>query len=247
MTTEPNAGPAGPADPEPPETEAHTRRWINHHAFFVLAVLTRYRCEIYKDREAYSDEVGEGIESWDADDQALAIEEGRRQLDAQFTQLQYVTRRAAALLPVGIAASVFFLTQLEDLSDITQPRQTIARILLVAGSALTIWGALVMGALIGGRATFMQTDALQLTREPADLRKYLARDYAENVSTGVNTNAARLTHLGTGVTWIAIGALLGVIGLAVSVWSPPPSACDATPANATACVDTGQTTGQDSP
>ena len=242
MTTELDTGPDSPADPEPPKTETHTRRWVHNHAVFVLAVLTRYRFDIYKDREQYSDEVGRGIESWDEDDQALAIEEGRRQLDAQFAQLQYVTRRAAALLPVGIAASVFFLTQLEDLSDITQPRQTIARILLVAGSALTIWGALVMGALVGGRATFMQTDALQLTKEPAGLRKHLARDYAQNVATGVNTNAARLTHLGTGVTWIAIGALLGAIGLAVSVWSPPPSACDATPATASASVDIDQTT-----
>ena len=245
MTTEPHTEPAGQPDPEPPKTEADTRRWVHSHVCFVLAVLTRYRWNIYKDREQYRDEIGEGIESWDDDDQALAIEEGRRQLDAQFAQLQYVTRRAAALLPVGIAASVFFLTQLEDLSDITQPRQTIARILLVSGSALAIWGALVMGALIGGRATFMQTDALQLTKEPPGLRKYLARDYAENVSTGVNTNAARLTHLGTGVAWIAIGALLGVIGLAVSVWSPPPSACDSAPTNTTACVDIDQNTGGD--
>lgn len=247
MTTEPDTDSACPADPEPPDPDAGPRRWVHSHAFFVLAVLTRYRCDIYKDREEYSDEVGEGIESWDEDDQALAIEEGRRQLDAQFAQLQYVTRRATALLPVGIAASVFFLTELEDLSDITQPRRTIARILLVAGSALTIWGALVMGALIGGRATFMQTDALQLTNEPPGLSKYLARDYAENVSTGVNTNAARLSHLGTGVAWIAIGALFGVIGLAISVWSPPPSACDDAPANPTACVDIDNTTGEDSP
>ena len=247
MTTEPNTDPAGAADSEQPKTEADTRRWVHSHAFFVLAVLTRYHCNLYKDREQYSDDVGEGIESWDTDDQALAIEEGRRQLDSQFAQLQYVTRRATALLPVGIAASVFFITQLEDLSDITQPRQTIARILLVAGSVLTIWGALVMGALIGGRATLMQTDALQLTKEPAGLRRYLARDYAENVSTGVNTNAARLTHLGTGVAWIAIGAVLGAIGLAVSVWSPPPSTCDDAPADATTCVDLDQTTGGDWP
>ena len=247
MTTEPNTDPACPPAPEPPRAEIRPRRWVHHHAFFVLAVLTRYRCNVYKDREEYKGEVGEGIESWDQDDQDLAIEEGRRQLDAQFAQLQYVTRRATALLPVGIAASVFFLTELEDLSDITQPRQIIARILLVAGSALTIWGALVMGALIGGRASFMQTDALQLTKEPAGLRKHLARDYAENVSTGVNTHVARLNHLGTGVAWIAIGALLGVIGLAVSVWSPPPSACDDIPASATACADIDQTTGGDSP
>ena len=218
MMTDPNTDLAGSDDSESREAEASPSRWVHHHALFVLAVMTRYHCEIYKVKEQYSDEVGEGIESWDEDDQVLAIEEGRRQLDTQFTQLQYVTRRATALLPVGIAASVFFLTQLEDLSNIAQPRQMIARILLVVGPVLTFWGALVMGALIGDRARFKQTDALQLTKEPADLRKYLARDYAENVSTGVNSNVARLNHLGTGVAWIATGALLGAIGLAVSVW-----------------------------
>ena len=80
-----------------------------------------------------------------------------------------------------------------------------------------------MGALIGDRAPFKQTDAVQLTREPGHLRKYLARDYADNVPTGVDTNAARLTHLGTGVIWIALGALLGVIGLTLSALSAPPS------------------------
>ena len=221
MTTEPNTDLADSDHSESQEGETSRRGWVHHHALFVLAVLTRYHCGIYKVKEPYKEKVGEGIESWDEVDQALAIEEGRRQLDTQFAQLQFVTRRATALLPVGIAASVFFLTELEDLSDIAQPRQMIARILLVAGSVLTIWGALVMGALIGDRARFKQTDVLQLTKETGDLRKHLARDYAENVSTGVNSNLARLNHLGTGVAWIAIGALLGAIGLAFSVWSPP--------------------------
>lgn len=83
---------------------------------------------------------------------------------------------------------------------------------------MAIWGSLVMGALIGGRATYKTTDALLLTNEPGGLRNHLARDYAENVVTGVNTNAARLTHLGTGITWIAIGAILGAAGLAVSAF-----------------------------
>ena len=221
MTTEPNTDLTGSDDSESQEAETSPHPWVHHHVLFVLAVLTRYRCKTYQVKEQYKDKVGKGIESWDDDDRALAIDEGRRQLDRQFAQLQYVTRRATALLPVGIAASVFFLTELEDLSDIAQPRQMIARILLVAGSVLTIWGALVMGALIGDRAKFKQTDALQLTKQTGDLREYLARDYAKNVSTGVNSNLARLNHLGTGVAWIAIGAVLGAIGLAVSVWSPP--------------------------
>ena len=244
MTNEPMPDPASPAEPA---TQTTTRRWIHHHALFVAAALTGYRINIYKDRKVHPGQIGEGIESWDQEDQTLAIEEGRRQLDAQLNQLQYVTSRASVLLPVGIAASVYFLTALKGLGDLTEPRQTITLILLLIGSAATIWGALVMGALIGGRATFSQTDALLLTREPGGLRKHLARDYAENVPTGVNTNAARLTHLGTGVAWIAIGALLGVIGLAISVWPDPPSPCNDTPTNPEPCPDINQPTTEAEP
>ena len=142
-------------------------------------------------------------------DETLAIEEGRRQLDGQVSELRDVTRRASVLLTVGLAAAAFFGTGLEGLGDIVQPWQTIARILLSIGSVLAGWGALVMMALIGDEAPFMQTDAVQLTSEPGNLRKYLARDYAENVPTGVDTNAARVTHLGTGTIWIAIGGSAG--------------------------------------
>ena len=218
MTKDPRPDPVTPAEPPTPTPQTAARWWTHSHLFFVITVFTRYHINIYKDREVHQGKVGEGIGSWNDDDKTLAIEEGRRQLDAQFAQLQYVTSRATALLPVGIAVSVFFLTALGDLDKIGQCAQTIARILLLSGSALATWGTLVLGALIGGRATFKQTDALLLTNEPVGLRNYLARDYAENVPTGVNTNAARLTHLGTGVTWIALGALLGTVGLAVSVW-----------------------------
>ena len=207
-----------PDSPAEPDKKTAPSRWIPDHARFVVAALSGYHIQIYKDREIHRCGVGEGITSWTQADETLAIEEGRRQLDGQRNQLQYVTSRASVLLPVGIAASALFISELEGLGDFALLRQTIARILLLSGAAATFWGALVMGALIGGRETFSQTDAAQLTKQPGGLRKYLARDYAENVRPGVNTNAARLTHLGTGVTWIAVGALPGVIGFAISVW-----------------------------
>ncbi|MCY4434566.1 MAG: hypothetical protein OXE45_12975 [bacterium] len=188
-----------------------------------MAVLTRYKIKNYKHKQIHTGKIGVGIESWNAEDETLAIEEGRRQLQAQFNELQYVTTRASVLLTIATAAAIYFLTGLDDLGGIAQPLQWIARCLLLAGSALAFWGALVMGALIGDRAPFKHTDAVQLTHEPGDLRRHLARDYADNVPTGVDTNAARLTHLGTGVIWIALGALLGVIGLTISELSATPS------------------------
>ncbi|WP_419921983.1 hypothetical protein [Candidatus Poriferisodalis sp.] len=210
----------GSTDPTAPAARApnRSRWWTHHHATFVLAVFTRYRINLYGDRKAHRGSLGDGIESWSDDDRQLAIEEGRRQLDEQRVQLQYLTRRASALLPVGLAVTAFLLTALDDLGMLVQPARTIARVLLLLGPAMTIWGTLVMGALIAGRASFMKTDALQLTHESADLREHLARDYAENVGVGENTNVARLTHLGTGVVWIVIGAIVGAAGLLVIHW-----------------------------
>ena len=216
MTDDPKFGPDPEADQAEPTKQP--RPWQYSHALLILAVLTRYRIDLYRVRKVHPGTIGEGIESWGENDERLAIEEGRRQLDVQFSQLQYVTSRASILLPVGVGASVFFLTALNGLAEVGQPECTIARILLLSGSALSIWGALIMGALIGDRATFKRTDTLLLTKEPPGLRECLARDYAENVAMGENTNAARLTHLGTGVAWITIGAILGVAGYALSVW-----------------------------
>ncbi|WP_419946658.1 hypothetical protein [Candidatus Poriferisodalis sp.] len=196
------------------------RRKGHNHAAFLLASLSRYAFDYYTDRKVHPGRIGSGIDEWDDDDQHLAIEEGKRQLDAQIVQLQQIIRRASVLLPVGLAISVFFLTALDDAATLGQPLQTIIRVALLLGAAMTIWGTLVMGALIGARSTFMRTDTAQLTREPSGLRRYLARDYAENVETGENTIAARLTHLGTGVAWIVLGALIGAVGLAMIYWQP---------------------------
>lgn len=202
------------------DKKTRTRRKRHNHASFVFAVLTRYRFGSYEDREVHPGKIGEGIRFWSEDDRTLAIEEGRRQLDEQFAQERYVTSRASILLPVGIALSAYLLTGMDDVDVLSQPARTIALVLLSLGSAMAIWGSVIMAALIGGRARFKTIDAAQLTTVSGGLRKYLARDYAECVPTGENTNAARLTHLGTGVTWIVVGAFLGAIGLALSQWGP---------------------------
>ena len=196
------------------------RWWEHHHATFMLAVFTRYNINLYTDKIVHRNTMGTGIDKWTAEDHALAIEEGRRQLDGQTAQLQFLTTRASALLTLSLAIAIFFATTLDDLGKLQQPAKTAAYITLGVGTAAVIWGAALMGALIAGRASGQQTDATQLTHEGAGLAEYLARDYATMVGTGVNTNAARLTHLGTGTTAIVLGAILGVVGLVITHWGP---------------------------
>lgn len=197
--------------PSPSKQDEEISKWRTSHFAFVLTVLTRYHLNVYRDKKIHLIEVGEGIESWDADDWDLAIDEGRRQLDAQFAELQFITRRASILLPVGSALSLFLAREW-----VTQSSGTIVAILLIAGFFMSFWGAVVMGALIAGRSPHGLSDVRLLTHETRGLRKYLAHDYADLVPTGHNTKAARLTHLGTGVTWIVWGAILGGIGLLIA-------------------------------
>ena len=220
MTDNPNSDTTATGESKEPSAQGETKRKFQNHFHFVVSVLSCYRINRYEDRKVHPGEVWSGIESWIEDDHNLAIEEGRRQVDAQYAQLQYVTSRASILLPVGIALSAYLLSALDDLSKLEQPAQSIAHVLLGVGAALAIWGAAVMGALIGGRSTLGAIDTALLTKEPTGLREYLARDYAEIVARGEDTNAARLTHLGTGVAWIVFGALVGAAGLALAQWGP---------------------------
>ena len=208
MTSDPKSAPELPVA----ERTQNGHKW-NNHAAFVLTVLSRYRLNIYEDEEIHPTDIGDGIKSWNKDDWTLAIEEGRRQLETQFAQLQLVTRRASTLLSIGIASLLFLFANLFD--DISQDN-LLARIIFIAGSLMVAWGTAIMGALIGARSRYGLSDALLLTKEPTGLRGYLARDYARLVPTGHNTNAALLTHLGTGIAWMMGGGILGVISLLIS-------------------------------
>ena len=138
-----------PASGEAVEKPKWRDRWKGHnHVAFVLTALSGKRLNWYADKEIHCGRLGSGIQLWGDDDHLLAIEEGRRQLGEQFTQLQHIIRRASVLLPVGLAASVFFLTALDGAATIAQPLGTIVRVVLLAGVLMTSWGTLVMGALI---------------------------------------------------------------------------------------------------
>lgn len=195
-------------------------RWRHHHAVFVLAVFSRYNLNFYRDRQVNTNTPVANSDDWTGRDRELIIEEGRRQVDGQYAQLQYITTRAGALLPLAVAIALFFLSAFGDVPRLTQPAESWARILVGTGSALTLWGAMIMGALIGGRAVRETTDTTQLTHRAPGVETFLAEDYPDVVIIGENTTAARLTHLGTGVTWIVSGAVIGAVGLLVLHWSP---------------------------
>lgn len=216
-------------DPGQTSPQPTKGRYAHNHAAFVLDWITGYRFRFYRDRVVHHGEIGANIESWNPEDQKLAIEEGRRQIDDQFAQLQHVTTRASVLLTVGLVVIGFLINVIARINMTAPSWKMVHHIehstgimvasLLLAGTAMTFWGTLIMGALIAGRSHFQRTDAVQITNQPGPLLAYLARDYADSVRTGENTNAARLTHLGTGLRWIVSGALAGVLAEIVKVWS----------------------------
>lgn len=203
-------------------------RSVSNHAAFVLDWITNYRFRFYRDRAVHEGKIGIGTQSWSDKDHQLAIEEGRRQIDDQFTQLQYVTTRASVLLTVGLVVIGFLLTRIEGITitnlswqrvhHIGHLAQLIVAGLLWAGTAMAFWGTLIMGALIAGRSQFRRTDAIQITNQKGPLVEYLSLDYAESIRTGENTNAARLTHIGIGLRWIVAGAFAGVLSVAVKLF-----------------------------
>ena len=179
---------------------------------FLWAMFIRDDSRIYQ--RYHTKRLGRAIRTWGRDEQILAIEEGRRQLDGQFAKLQHIAYRASVFLPVAIAISVFFVTETDRLDELERPWLVIASVLVVLGSGLAAWGAMLMGAIVVARPRRAQTDAVLLTEE-FDPRAYLARDYAEAVPVGEDAVVALQALLTAALAWIMLGAIVGAFGTAI--------------------------------
>ena len=191
-------------------SQINQSKWRISHFAFVVTVLSRYWIEPYEDRQICPTkaDIKEGIKSWGPDDWTVAIEEGRRQLDGQFHHLRFLVKRATILLSIGIAGLLFLATNyLDKLNHYSLSN----RVIFITGVVMMAWGTAVMGALVGARSSLGVSDAFELTGQFTGVRRYLARDYAKLVRIGENTNAARLTHLGTGISWMIGGVIVVVI------------------------------------
>jgi hypothetical protein len=148
----------------------------------------------------------QGVDGWDDDDLQLLIEEGRRQVDRQQSDLGQIRARAQWLFTVGVAA----LVALGGGFASVHPPLGLALMWLV-GMVLLVYGVGGAAAIVTVKADFSVIHAAVLSAADPPVRRALASAYARMMPTGENTVATRLTVLRQAVVFCLAGGYLGLL------------------------------------
>ena len=146
------------------------------------------------------------IDAWSDDDLQHMVEEGRRQLDRQLSDLTQIRNRAQWLFTVGAAITV----AVAGACTRTNPAGGILALWLLA-LALLVYGVAGSAAILTVRADFKTIDTAVLSASDSPILRALAVSYSRMLGTGENTVATRLTVLWQAVLFVIGGGYLGLI------------------------------------
>jgi hypothetical protein len=137
------------------------------------------------------------------EDLSVIVDEGRRQIDRQLSDLEKVRSRAGALLTLCLA-EVAALSA--GASRVFTHSYLIPIWVLSVGSALLSTGGAI--ALLTAQAQFGRIDTMGIALVPTQVRRVAALSYAKAVGIGEETIATRITVLRDGVLLAILAALL---------------------------------------
>lgn len=132
----------------------------------------------------------------------LIIEEGRRQLDRQDSQLERQRTRAATLVTVALAELALLSNGARASFRSGWPITTA----WVVSAGIVLFGLAGAIAVLTGKAVIGRTDTQAIASKPN--RRFAAISYAEASTIGECTVAARLTVLRDAVLLLVLGALV---------------------------------------
>lgn len=152
----------------------------------------------------------EPLDTWSEPDLGHMIEEGQRQLDRQFSELEHIRGRAQWLLTTGAAITA-------ALGTAFVARRPSGLVLLLWIPALILLGCGVAGAaaVMTVRADFMTIDTAVLSTKAPPIVRELAASYSRMLRTGENTVATRLTVFRQAVLYVIIGGYLGLLAVLI--------------------------------
>lgn len=146
------------------------------------------------------------LDAWSEDDLQHMVEEGRRQLDRQLSDLTQIRTRAQWLFTVGAAITVAVAGAFTR----ANPSGGILALWLLA-LALLVYGVAGAAAILTVRADFKTIDTAVLSASELPILRALAVSYSRILGTGENTIATRLTVLWQAVLFVIAGGYLGLI------------------------------------
>ena len=145
------------------------------------------------------------MESWSDDDAALVLQEGRRQLDRQGSDLEGIRSRVQFLFTTCLGLLALTLAGTKALTAI--PRWWVL-VLWSVSILSTIASLLGCAAVIVSRKEMGAIDSTRLSRQRSPVLPTLAASYARVVRVGENTLATHITVYRDAVLLALIGAAL---------------------------------------
>jgi hypothetical protein len=138
------------------------------------------------------------------DDWTVIVDEGRRQLDRQLTDLERNRTRAATLLTISLAEIGVLSASAHRAFD----AGIWVTLVWAASAAMAVLAAGGGASLLTSQAQFSRPDAQQIAAGPRPVIRNVALDYVRSVAVGEETIRARITVLRDGVLLAVVAALL---------------------------------------
>jgi hypothetical protein len=148
------------------------------------------------------------LDNWPTEDLSLMIDEGRRQLDRQLSDLERIRGRAQWLFTVGAAIT----TALAG-GFVAEGSHGWLFVLWILGLALLVIGVGGAAAVMTVRADFKTIDTAVLSGYKPPAQSALARDYSRMLRLGEDTVATRLTIFRQAVLYVILGGYTGLLAL----------------------------------
>lgn len=153
------------------------------------------------------------LSSWSEVDLTLVIEEGRRQLDRQLSDLERIRTRSAVLVTVGIAEIGLLTTGMKQIFEAC----SYAFALWVISALLIVLGLLGAAGVLTATANFGRIDTRLVALLPPPVRPMLAEGYADTTGIGEHTVATRLTVFRTAVMLVISAAVIYSVAWGLSL------------------------------
>jgi hypothetical protein len=146
------------------------------------------------------------LDGWSGEELDLMVEEGRRQLDRQLSDLERIRGRSQWLFSIGAAVTVAVAGALAG-DEPNAPRL----LLWLAALALVVYGTAGAAAVMTVRADFKTIDTAALSAETPPIKEALAGSYSRMLGTGENTVATRLSVFRQAVVFVVLGGYGGMV------------------------------------
>ncbi|MEU8205858.1 hypothetical protein [Streptosporangium sp. NPDC049046] len=144
------------------------------------------------------------MRDWDSVELTLLVEEGRRQLDRQLSDLEQIRGRAQFLFPTALALLLVVLASVQTITAAPTPWSFVVWCVSITSTMLGLLGSAAVTVV---RKEIGTIDSTRLSRQSPPILPILALSYARTVRIGENTVATHITVFRDAVLLVLLGVI----------------------------------------